>query len=215
MNTALFFASAGDERATPQAFFDQLDAEFGFTLDAAASTLNHKCDLWFGEGGLAFDALEEDWGGEGSVVWLNPPYSECGAFVAKAAEEAQKGATVVMLVPARTDTKWWHRFIWSKETHTWREGVEGRLIPGRLSFELKVPAEMRQMVKAERTSLQKSAGSAYDEDMEARLVKQLVEITGLPKMAIEGIWEDKPDEDLLSGAPFPSAVVVFRPAVQS
>lgn len=205
MNNALFFSSVGDSRGTPQEFFDRLHAEFGFTLDAAADALNHKVDLWFGEGGLAFDALGEDWGGEGSVVWCNPPYSAAGAFVAKAAEEAAKGAVVVMLLPARTDTKWWHRYIWNKETHTWREGVQGRFLSGRLSFELKVSADLRELVYASM-----DGADMMPEDVYKRHVEGIVEATGLPKMAIEGIVADKPDEDLLSSAPFPSAVIVFR-----
>lgn len=201
MNTALFFESTGDERATPQDFFDRVHAEFGFTLDAAASTLNHKCELWFGEGGLAFDALTEDWGGEGSVVWCNPPYSAAGAFVAKAKAEAAKGATVVLLLPARTDTRWWHAHVWDQRTHAPQPDVQVRLIPGRLTFELHVSDELRALVKA---NAPQDGDTAYDE-----AIKSLVEQTGLPKMAIEGIRDGKPDEDLLSSAPFPSALVVF------
>lgn len=206
MNTALFFESTGDERATPQDFFDRVHAEFGFTLDAAASTLNHKCDLWFGEGGLAFDALTEDWGGEGSVVWCNPPYSAAGAFVAKAKAEAAKGATVVLLLPARTDTRWWHAYIWDQRTHAPQPDVQVRLIPGRLSFELHVSDALRALVKAEMATITTTTLPGDERD---RLIKQLVGQTGLPKMALEGIRDDKPDEDLLSSAPFPSALVVF------
>src|SRR5216684_4087634 len=114
MNTPLFFESAGDERATPQDFFDTLNAEFHFELDAAASLLNHKCDLWYCEGGIEYDALEADWGG--ATVFLNPPYSVAGAFIKKAREEADKSATVVLLLPVRSDTKWWHNFIWDKNS---------------------------------------------------------------------------------------------------
>lgn len=204
MNAELFFHSAGDERATPTDFFTRLNAEFNFTLDAAASSLNHKVDTWFGEGGIAFNALEEDWGGEGQVVWLNPPYSVAGAFVAKAREEAEKGAVVVMLLPARTDTKWWHSYVWSAEGLL--PGVECRFVKGRLSFELKVPEEMRALIVENRNEAF-ALGPRFDEDA---FYRQIVEITGLPKMAIEGILQGKPDEDLLSSAPFPSAVVIFR-----
>lgn len=218
MNNAIFFGSAGDERGTPQDFFDKLDAEFHFTLDAAASTLNHKCELWFGEGGIAYDALEQDWGGEGSVVFLNPPYSVVGAFVKKAREEADKGAVIVMLLPVRSDTKWWQSYIWDKDARgcheamqvfeglnigtipdgNWRPGVRCRLLPGRLNFELHVPADMRTTIK---TELQK----CFDIDA-------MVKKTGLPKMAIDGILADKPDDELLTSAPFPSCVVVFSKA---
>lgn len=223
MNRELFFASAGDERGTPTDFFAALDAEFHFTLDAAASPENKKCELYFGFGGIADDALNEDWGGEDSVVFLNCPYSIAGAFVRKAREEADKGAVVVLLLPVRTDTKWWQSTIWDKDAWSdaqldevaenrnrarmqpdgnWRPGVRVRLLPGRLSFELKVPAAMRALVKEAMTG-------PYLVSRECSR-DSLIETTGLPKMAIEGIVDDKPDEDLLSSAPFPSAVVIFR-----
>jgi phage N-6-adenine-methyltransferase len=216
VNRELMFESCGDERATPQAFFDTLNAEFNFSLDAAASAENAKCALFFGTGGIADDALEQDWGGEGSVVWLNPPYSVAGAFVAKAREEADKGAVVVLLLPARTDTKWWHKFVYDKNRVVvqsrnrnefvtygdWYPGVECRFIAGRLQFELKVPPTMRRLIKDE-------AGKGNEFN---KAIPGLIELTGLPKMAIEGILADKPDEDLLSSAPFPSCVVVFRRA---
>ena len=130
MNPALMFSKASDEWATPQDFFDALDAEFGFELDAAAAVENAKCAQWIG----AFtDALSQpSW--EGLRVWVNPPYSRCREFVAKAAEEAQKGCTVVMLIPSRTDTRYWHAHIWDTEKHQPRPGVEIRFIKGRLKF---------------------------------------------------------------------------------
>lgn len=198
MNSELFFESASDERGTPQKFFDTLNEEFHFDVDVAASANNAKCESYFGPGGVADDALEADWGG--LTCFLNSPYSVAGAFVKKAREEADKGAVVVMLLPVRSDTKWWHGYVWDKEKQTWRPGVECRFIRGRLSFELKVSAKMRELVKTSFTS-------ACDEK---ETIKSLVETTGLPKMAIAGIREDKPDEDLLSGAPFPSCVVIFR-----
>lgn len=207
MNRELFFESAGDERATPQDFFDRLNAEFHFTIDAAASELNHKCDTWFGPGGLFEDALEADWGGEGTVAFLNSPYSVAGAFVAKAREEADKGATVVMLLPVRTDTRWWHDAVWDATHHMPRHATEVRFVRGRLQFELKVPAALRTLVKAEMQGSEQLPTDNYKE-----LIEQLKEITGLPKMAIEGIRDDKPDEDLLSSAPFPSCVVIFTRA---
>lgn len=214
MNRELFFESAGDERGTPISFFDTLNAEFAFTLDAAASSLNHKCDLWFGEGGIADNALEQDWGGEGSSVFINPPYSVAGAFVAKAREEADKGAVVVQLLPVRTDTKWWQGHVWDASRHDFRPGVECRFIPGRLSFELQVPTAMRVLIKQEFATLSNHTTAADLKSLANETVKRLVEETGLPAMAIQGIREDKPDEDLLSSAPFPSAVVIFRSAQQ-
>lgn len=201
MRTELFFESAGDERCTPQRLFDDLHAEFQFDIDCAASIDNAKLPLFFGFGGVATDALEEDWGG--MTCWLNPPYSVAGAFVKKAREEADKGATVVLLLPSRTDTKYWHKYIWDERVHNWHVGVEGRFIPGRLCFELKVPVKMRKLILDSMTE-----ASAVGE--QERELLALVETTGLPKMAIKRICAGALDEDLLDSAPFPSCVIIFR-----
>lgn len=216
MNTPVFFKSAGDERGTPQDFFDRLNAEFHFDVDCAASAENRKCELYFGFGGVTDDALKEDWGGEGTTCWLNPPYSVVDVFITKAREEADKGAVVVLLLPVRSDTKYWHKHIWDKDafgdhqaTQTFanahpgsaadgafRPGVRCRFIPGRLTFELHVSDAIREWVK-----------DAIAEETIA--LKDLVETTGLPRMAIERICQDMPDDCLLEGAPFPSCVVIF------
>lgn len=65
---------------------------------------------------------------------MNPPYSRCREFIAKAAHEATKGATVVCLVPSRTDTRWWHDFVWNNLAHRTYPGVEIRFVKGRLKF---------------------------------------------------------------------------------
>lgn len=121
MNSALMFSKASDEWSTPQDFFDALDAEFMFLLDAAATDQNAKANTFLTIGD---DALNTDWlpwitDGDPSplecgmqpTVWLNPPYSKCREFIAKAAAEARKGCTVVCLVPSRTDTRWWHEHV--------------------------------------------------------------------------------------------------------
>jgi len=106
---------------TPQPFFDELDAEFGFTLDVAAAHGNQKCERYFTRWE---DGLKQDWGEE--VCWCNPPYGRVIAkWVRKAWESAQAGAMVVMLVPARTDTIWWHDYCVKGEI---------RFIRGRLTF---------------------------------------------------------------------------------
>lgn len=120
MNAGMF-SSKTDQWATPQDFFDKLDAEFHFTLDAAADETNHKCERYYDK---AHDGLENSWGG---VTFCNPPYGrEIGKWVRKGYEESQKGATVVMLLPARTDTRWFHDYIHGK--------AEVRFIRGRLRF---------------------------------------------------------------------------------
>ena len=132
--TAVMFGKATDEWATPQLFFDALDLEFRFGLDAAATEDNAKCTA-FMDGDE--DALREDWFDQvqkGWSVWLNPPYSRVREFITKAALEARKGATVVCLVPSRTDTRWWHSEVWDAEKHQPRPGVEIRFVKGRLKF---------------------------------------------------------------------------------
>lgn len=120
MNTGMF-TSATDLWETPQEFFDRLDAEFHFNLDACALPENAKCtDFYTPEQ----DGLSQPWSG---VVWCNPPYGRrIGRWVEKAAQSAMGGAMVVMLLPARTDTRWFHRHIYGK--------AEIRFVPGRLKF---------------------------------------------------------------------------------
>lgn len=100
------FSSNRDDWETPQALFDALDAEFGFTLDPCASAANAKCGQYYTE---QDDGLRQPWGG---VVFVNPPYGRViGKWVRKAYHEAQNGATVVMLIPSRTDTHYWHDYV--------------------------------------------------------------------------------------------------------
>ena len=109
-----------DEWATPQALFEQLDAEFGFTLDVCASPYNAKCKRYFT---AADDGLSRSWSGE--VVFMNPPYSTVSEWMGKALYESEHGATVVCLVPSRTDVGWFWDYAKSGEI---------RLIQGRLHF---------------------------------------------------------------------------------
>lgn len=109
------------EWGTPQDFFDRLDDEFGFTLDVAANADNAKVERYFS---VDDNGLEQDWSGE--VVWMNPPYGrEIAAWMQKAYTEGLGGTTVVCLVPARTDTRWW----WDYAVHG-----EVRFVKGRLRF---------------------------------------------------------------------------------
>jgi phage N-6-adenine-methyltransferase len=96
------------DMATRITDFDELNAEFGFTLDVCATTENAKCTRYFD---LAKDGLAQDWSGD--ICWMNPPYSSglLKKWVEKAFQESLRGALVVALVPANTDTKWWHEFV--------------------------------------------------------------------------------------------------------
>lgn len=128
MNTDLMFSSATDQWATPQDFFDKLNEEFHFTLDVAADETNHKCDKYYDK---QTDGLSQPWQllreRERERVWCNPPYGrEIGKWVEKAYNESLSGVTVVMLLPARTDTKWFHDYIYNK--------AEIRFVRGRLKF---------------------------------------------------------------------------------
>lgn len=110
------------EWATPKALFDELDNEFGFTLDPCCTTENRKCDKYYTK---EDDGLSKDWSGE--TVFCNPPYGrEISKWVKKCYEESAKGATVVMLIPARTDTSYFHDYIYGEH--------EIRFIRGRLHF---------------------------------------------------------------------------------
>ncbi|MGB0715132.1 MAG: DNA N-6-adenine-methyltransferase [Phycisphaerae bacterium] len=99
------FSNASTEWSTPDDLFGELDSVFHFDLDACASDSNAKCPKYYTK---EHDALSRRWRG---TVWLNPPYGrQIAAFMRKAYEESLLGATVVCLVPSRTDTAWWHRY---------------------------------------------------------------------------------------------------------
>jgi len=131
---AVHYSTGKDDWETPQGFFDALNEEFHFTLDVCADPVNAKCASWFGydPGGHLVDGLAQQWSPH--VCWMNPPYSQLKLWLKKASEEAARGATVVSLIPSRTDTKAWHRFIWDCAAQCVRPGVEVRFIEGRLRF---------------------------------------------------------------------------------
>ncbi len=120
MNIKVHFSSETDQWATPQDFFDKLNAEFGFNTDVCADATNHTCEHYFTK---EMDGLAQKWTG---VCWMNPPYGrEIGKWMRKAYESSLEGATVVCLVPSRTDTAWWHDYAAKGEV---------RFIRGRLKF---------------------------------------------------------------------------------
>lgn len=122
---SLHFSSKSNEWATPQWLFDRLNNEFHFQLDAAATTENAKCSLFYTEHN---SSLSKRWAEDASIIWLNPPYGRLiSHFVKKAYQECERDPiTVVHLIPARVDTKWWHAYC-----APW----EVRFIKGRLKFE--------------------------------------------------------------------------------
>lgn len=124
MNTDIMFSSKTDLWETPQSFYDELDKEFQFTLDPCATPENAKCEMFFTK---EMNGLTQNW--EGNSVFCNPPYGkEIGKWVKKAYEESKKSnTTVVMLIPARTDTAYFHDYIYHK-------AKEIRFVKGRLKF---------------------------------------------------------------------------------
>ena len=117
----LMFTNARDDWETPQALFDELNAEFNFMLDAAASDTNHKCEKYYT---IADNALKQDWS---KSTFVNPPYGrDLARWAEKCYVESLKGNTVVLLVPARTETAWFHDFVYGK--------AEIRFIRGRVKF---------------------------------------------------------------------------------
>ena len=96
---------------TPQDFFDKLDSEFNFVLDPAATNKTAKCGLYYTP---ETDGLSQSWD-RGGAVFCNPPYGrEIGKWVRKAFEEARCGYPIILLIPARTDTAYFHDYIYGK-----------------------------------------------------------------------------------------------------
>lgn len=119
ISDSIFLSSQTVEWATEQAFFDQVNREFNFTVDVAANASNAKCERFYD---IESDGLMQDWDGE--TVWCNPPYGDrIKDWMYKAATSE---ATTVLLVPARTDVKWFHEIVLPH--------AEVRFIKGRLRF---------------------------------------------------------------------------------
>ena len=117
----VWHSKKSDEHPTPQKVFDELDREFGFTLDPCATAENAKCKKFYTQ---AENGLLQSWGGE--VVFMNPPYSDVAKWMRKAYHAAlEESAMVDSLVPSRTDTAWFHDYAIKAEI---------RFIRGRLRF---------------------------------------------------------------------------------
>ena len=121
INTALY-SSRTEEWPTPKALFAALNREFGFTLDPCATRANAACSRYFTK---VDDGLAQDWGVH--TVFCNPPYGrQIAAWAEKCFCAAQAGATVVLLIPSRTDTRYFHDWIYNK--------AEVRFLRGRLRY---------------------------------------------------------------------------------
>jgi phage N-6-adenine-methyltransferase len=118
--TNVHFSSATDLWFTPQSFFNKYNEIYKFELDVCAIPENTKCEKYFTP---EIDGLKQEWNG---ICWMNPPYGRTiKHWVKKAYESSVNGATVVCLLPARTDTSWWHDYC-----------IKGQIefIRGRLKF---------------------------------------------------------------------------------
>lgn len=124
------YSSNTNEWSTPIDIFNELNREFNFTLDPCSTKENAKCDKFFT---IEDNGLLQDWSQD--VVFMNPPYGrEIKDWIKKAYEESKKGSIVVCLIPSRTDTKYWHDYIF-------KYAYDIRFIRGRLKFgDVKTPA---------------------------------------------------------------------------
>lgn len=142
MKTDVLFSSATTEWETPHGLFSKLNNEFRFTLDVAATNTNALCAKYYTK---ADDALSLPWRApDGGAVWCNPPYGkDIEKWVRKAYRESASGQTIVMLIPARTDTKWFHDWVYHKAEIVF---LRGRLHYGLRGVPSKNPAAFPSMV---------------------------------------------------------------------
>lgn len=126
MNKELMFSSKKEDWETPQLLFDELNDNYNFNWDLASSDANAKCVNHFTIGD---DSLSQDWSVLEGNLWLNPPYGrDLKHWVKKAYESSlHRSGLLVMLIPSRTDTSYWHDYIFDK--------AEIKFIRGRLKFE--------------------------------------------------------------------------------
>lgn len=124
------FQSSNKEWETPDSVFTPLQKEFKIVLDVCAGEKNTKCKAYFDKklNGLSSSwGLAKEVGGENAACWMNPPYGRgIDRWVHKAHEESLKGITTIALLPARTDTSWFHNYILNKH--------EVRFLKGRIKF---------------------------------------------------------------------------------
>ena len=121
-NLSVMFSSNDMTWETPIGLFNKLNNEFGFTVDVCAGHFTAKCPKYYTE---QDDELSKDWSND--ICWMNPPYGkDIYLWMKKTYEESLKGATVVALIPSRTDTVYWQEFC--------MKATEIRFIKGRLKF---------------------------------------------------------------------------------
>ena len=121
-NLEVHFTNKSNEWETPRSLFKDLDDEFNFTIDVCATKDNTKCERFYNK---QSNGLAQSW--ENEIAFMNPPYGrEIGTWIEKAYRESLNGAIVVCLIPARTDTRYWHDYIFPN--------AEVRFLKGRVKF---------------------------------------------------------------------------------
>lgn len=135
MKNKALFTSDSQEWYTPQYIFDYLNRIYNFDLDPCATPLSAKCDKYFTK---EENGLIQDWNNHN--VFCNPPYNR---GIKDWIEKGSKivGGICVMLIPARTDTKYWHEHIFGKASEIifikgrlkFYRNIEGKLVQGESS----------------------------------------------------------------------------------
>lgn len=205
----LMFSSGSSEYETPEWLFDRLDSIFSFDLDPCASDLSHMVKHYFTK---EQDGLNRDWGK--SSVFINPPYSDCSAWV-KAAHDhhLETRSDAAVLIPARTDTRYWHNYIWKGANFV-------LFIKGRLKFVNRMAlsyACMRELLKKKKSGHFKNHYDRMLHTYESVREKKWKNPPSISdafsgyRAVINGSDIDCVIEELLppSSAPFPSAIVFY------
>lgn len=124
MNKQLL-SSKSDEWETPIELFNELNEKYHFTLDPSCQEHNHKCEKYYTQ---KENGLIQDWSGE--IVFCNPPYGKSiGEWVKKCySENKNNNVFICLLIPSRTDTKWFHKYIYHNKN------AEIIFLQGRLRF---------------------------------------------------------------------------------
>jgi len=177
MLSPVLFSSENTNHRTPTWLFRKLNDEFHFQLDAAASQYNALCEKYYSVGD---DGLAQPWAP--LVTWLNPPYSrKLIRWLRKSREEAVAGTTVVVLVPARTDTEWFHRYAFGY--------AQIRFVRGRMTFgneQNGAPFPSMVLIFRDRSVVDLGL-PALGETIDARDTDIAVEEKGIVSERVEGV----------------------------
>ncbi len=173
-NTKVHFSSASNEWATPMLLYVKLNRYFHFTLDPCCTYKTSKCPTFFTK---EDDGLAQDWigvNGKASTVFMNPPYArEIPKWIKKAYYESAKGNTVVCLIPARTDTAWWHDYCLKGEILFLRGRVkfeqDGKPLPASAPFpSCLVVFSPNGAIRAANSNLLRLFGEEYNKRVDKR-----------------------------------------------